>query len=192
MYGGTGRHSGFKTRRRRPCRSDPCYIDHFYLLGCLSIGRKAGFEPANRGSSPRAPTNAVVMEQADMRDSNPRALKSVQVQFLPAAPIFWTATSMADYAPFKRWNEGSTPSRSTILRPHSLVEERQVLNLLAGVRFSLRPPIFTPSVNMMVLLNMALSVMGRQLAFQAGKYGSSPYRATIFGELTEPGIVSAC
>ena len=87
---------------------------------------------------------------------------------------------MADYAPFKRWNVGSTPTRSTNLRPHSLVEERQVLNLLAGVRFSLRPPIFTPSVNMMVLLNMALSVMGRQLAFQAGKYGSSPYRATNF------------
>ena len=52
---------------------------------------------------------------------------------------------MADYAPFKRWNEGSTPSRSTNLRPHSLVEERQVLNLLAGVRFSLRPPFLAMS-----------------------------------------------
>ena len=116
-----------------------------FLLAVRSIGRTAGFEPANLRSSRRQPTNAVVMEQADMRDSNPRALKSVQVQFLPAAPIFWTATSMADYAPFKRWNEGSTPSRSTILRPHSLVEERQVLNLLAGVRFSLRPPFLAMS-----------------------------------------------
>ena len=58
-----------------------------FLLGCLSIDRKAGFEPVNRGLNPRAPTNAVVMEQADMRDSKPRALKSVQVRFLPAAPI---------------------------------------------------------------------------------------------------------
>ena len=32
-----------------------------------------------------------------------------------------------------------------ILRPHSLVEERQVLNLLAGVRFSLRPPFLAMS-----------------------------------------------
>jgi hypothetical protein len=46
-------------------------------------GRKAASEAVNRGSSPRAATK------------------------------FWTATSMADYAPFKRWNEGSTPSRST-------------------------------------------------------------------------------
>ena len=59
-----------------------------FLLAVRSIGRTAGFEPANLRSSRRQPTNAVVMEQADMRDSNPRALKSVQVQFLPAAPIF--------------------------------------------------------------------------------------------------------
>ena len=59
----------------------------FFCWDVFQFGRKADFESANLGSSPSAPTNAVVMEQADMRDSKPRALKSVQVRFLPAAPI---------------------------------------------------------------------------------------------------------
>ena len=44
MYGGTGRHSGFKTRRRRPCRSDPCYIDHFI---CWDVFQSAGSRALN-------------------------------------------------------------------------------------------------------------------------------------------------
>ena len=72
----------------------------FYLLGCLSIGRKADFESANLGSSPSAPTNVLVMELADMSDSKPDALKSVRVRLSPETPILLVAKSKARLAVF--------------------------------------------------------------------------------------------
>ena len=59
------------------------------------------------------------MEQADMSDSKPDALNQRAGSSPARGTNFRTATSMADYAPFKRWNEGPNPSRSTKFYEHT-------------------------------------------------------------------------
>lgn len=44
-----------------------------------------------------------------MRDSKPRALKSVQVRFLPAAPILRATSVKVAQRPFKPTSQGPSP-----------------------------------------------------------------------------------
>ena len=82
----------------------------------------APFKPTSHGPSPWWPTN-----------------------FRNVRRVLLGATKRADTAS-KLWCLQTPHNVSEfILRPHSLVEERQVLNLLAGVRFSLRPPFLAMS-----------------------------------------------
>ena len=75
------------------------------------------------------------MEQADMRDLNPRAER--RESSILSGDTNFLFSEMCEYTGLVR---GRLWGTERTRRPHSLVEERRVLNSLAGVRFSLRPP----------------------------------------------------
>jgi hypothetical protein len=156
-----------------------------YLLGCLSIGRKADFESANLGSSPNAPTNFMCLgdgtgrhagfktqcpkkrESSTLsRDTNFGLLRQWQTTRLLSAgmkvrplrgpPRLWPYLSWVGNRPFKPIKSVRVTLGLPNLSPCRLMAGHAVLNRTTGDRYPAGRPVPVYGMQRATVLNTLL------------------------------------